>query len=164
MPVVRVALVRAPIDVSALLADVASPAAGATVLFLGTVREVNDGREVTGIEYSAYEAMAEREMRAIATEAAEHFAPARVGLVHRLGTLALGEASVAIAIAHPRRAPAMDAQRQMIEALKRRVPIWKLEHYVDGTREWVDPTRAAEPGVRESSASSPGMLGDVARA
>jgi len=143
-----VALVRDPIDVGVLLAAVANDAMGATTLFLGTVRDVNDGRAVSGIEYSGYEPMAEREMHAIATEAAMRWAPARVAIVHRLGTLSLGEASVAIAVAHPRRAPAMDAQRYVIEELKRRVPIWKLEHYVDGTREWVDPTRQPrEPGA-----------------
>jgi molybdopterin synthase catalytic subunit len=62
---------------------------------------------------------------------------------HRLGYLALGEASVAVAVAHPRRGPAFDASRYVVEELKRRVPIWKREHYTDGTREWVDPTRAA---------------------
>ena len=152
---VQVALVHAPIDVARVLASVADPATGATTLFLGTVREENDGRAVTGIDYSGYEPMALREMNAIAAEAAARWPGARVALVHRLGTLALGEASVAIAVAHPRRVPAMDAQRYVIEELKRRVPIWKLEHYVDGTREWVDPTRKAEAG----SANRPGGAG-----
>ena len=153
-----VALVRSPIDVGALIASVADAAAGATTLFLGTVRDVNDGRAVLGIEYSAYEPMAEREMHAIAAEAAEQFPSARVAVVHRLGTLAIGEASVAIAIAHARRAPAMDAQRYVIEELKRRVPIWKLEHYADGTREWVDPTNGAGQGAGESDAAEPGII------
>lgn len=147
MAALHVALVRAPIDVAALLARVADHATGATTLFLGTVRDVNDGRAVTGIEYSAYDAMAEREMAAIVAEAAERWPETRLALEHRLGTLGLGEASVAIAVAHPRRAPALDAQRYVIEELKRRVPIWKLEHYVDGTREWVDPTAAADTGT-----------------
>lgn len=137
----HVALVRDAIDPVALLARVADHATGATTLFLGTVRDVNDGRAVTGIEYSAYDAMAQREMTAIVDEAAARWPGARLALEHRLGTLGLGEASVAIAVAHERRAPALDAQRYVIEELKRRVPIWKLEHYVDGTREWVDPTR-----------------------
>ena len=142
--VTHVALVRAPIDVARLLGSVADDSTGATTLFLGTVRDVNDGRAVTGIEYSGYEPMALREMSAIAAEAVERWPESRVAVVHRLGTLGLGEASVAIAVAHPRRAPAMDAQRYVIEELKRRVPIWKLEHYVDGSREWVDPTRASD--------------------
>jgi molybdopterin synthase catalytic subunit len=156
----RVWLVRAPIDVATVLAEVADHATGATTLFLGTVREVNDGRAVTGIDYSAYDAMAEREMRAIAGEAAARWAPARIAIVHRLGTLGLGEASVAIAVAHPRRAPAMDAQRYVIEELKRRVPIWKLEHYVDGTREWVDPTAEIAGERVESERPAAGTLDD----
>jgi molybdopterin synthase catalytic subunit len=151
--VTNVALVRAPIDVAHVLGSVADPATGATTLFLGTVRDVNDGRAVTGIEYPAYEPMAVREMAAIAAEAVALWGDARVAVVHRIGMLSLGEASVAIAVAHPRRAPAMDAQRWMIEELKRRVPIWKLEHYVDGTREWVDPTREAGTGSRDANAA-----------
>jgi molybdopterin synthase catalytic subunit len=107
---------------------------------------VNDEREVNGIEYTAYDSMAEREMRRIIEEAAAKFSTDFIALEHRLGYLSLGEASVAIAVSHPRRSPALDASRFIIEELKRRVPIWKREHYIDGTREWVDPTKA-EPKV-----------------
>jgi molybdopterin synthase catalytic subunit len=141
----RTALHQRPLDAAALLAEVGSVANGAAVLFVGTVRDVNDGRAVTGIDYSAYEAMAEREMAAIAGEAAERFGTADIVVEHRLGTLGLGEASVVIAVAHPRRAQAYEASRYIIEELKRRVPVWKREHYADGTREWVDPTGAAAP-------------------
>lgn len=141
-PRVRTAIVERPIDYAALLAEVADHATGASLLFVGTVRDVNEGRAVTGIEYRAYTAMAERELRAIAEEAAQRFGLAAVAIEHRLGVLALGEGSVAIAVSHARRARAYEASRYAIEELKRRVPIWKLEHYVDGTREWVDPTRA----------------------
>ena|SRR5690242_11998093 len=135
-------LVRDPIDAATLLRAVSNPANGAVLLFLGVVRDVNDGRAVTGIEYSAYESMAARELTDIAAEAAEQFAPADVAIEHRLGELGLEEASVAIVVAHPRRDDAYRASRWMIEELKRRVPIWKLEHYADGTREWVDPTHS----------------------
>jgi len=139
----RVALVHAPIDVSALLAEVSDAGAGATTLFLGTVREVNDGRAVTGIDYSAYDAMAVREMTRIVEEAVTRYGTPHIVMEHRLGFLALTEVSIAIAVSHARRAPAMDAARYVIEEVKKRVPIWKREHYVDGTREWVDPTRQA---------------------
>ena len=132
-----------PLDGAALLAEVGSPVHGAALLFVGTVREVNDGRAVSGIDYSAYLAMARRELAAIVAEAESRFPPAAVVAEHRLGYLALGEASVAVAVAHPRRGPAFDASRYVVEELKRRVPIWKREHYTDGTREWVDPTRGA---------------------
>ena len=139
---VRSELVRRPIDVSSLIGEAASAGRGATAVFVGTVRDFNDGRTVAGIEYSAYDAMAQREMMTIAVEAeAQHGAP-HIVVEHRLGMLAVGETSIAIAVAHERRAPALDAMRYVIEEFKRRVPIWKLEHYVDGTREWTDPTRA----------------------
>ncbi len=137
---IRTAMVEAPIDAAALLAAVTSPATGATTLFLGTVRDVNDGRVVTGIEYSAYTAMAGEELQRVADEAAARFDGIRIVVEHRIGTLHLEEVSVAIAVAHARRAPAMDAQRYIIEELKRRVPIWKREHYVEGDWRWVDPT------------------------
>jgi molybdopterin synthase catalytic subunit len=147
-------IVERPVDVSALLAAVADVRAGATSLFLGTVRDVNDGRAVSGIEYSCYRAMAEREMRAVCDDVAARFGPVAVAVEHRIGMLALGEVSVAIAVSHSRRAGAADGARHAIEELKRRVPIWKREHYVDGTREWIDPTNAghtAEPGGHEPS-------------
>jgi molybdopterin synthase catalytic subunit len=133
-------LVREPIDASALVASVSRPSNGAVLLFIGVVRDVNDGREVSGIEYSAYEPMAARELADIATEAADRFGMTEVAVEHRLGQLALEEASVGIAVAHPHRAEAYEASRWIIEEIKRRVPIWKREHYADGTREWVDPT------------------------
>jgi molybdopterin synthase catalytic subunit len=150
----RTALVDGPIDVTTLTHEVASASNGATVLFVGTVRDVNDGRPVTGMEYSAYKSMAEREMSDIVREASEQYGTSDVVVEHRLGALELGEASVAIAVGHPHRDGAYAASRYVIEQLKRRVPIWKLEHYVDGTREWVDPTRHAahaSPGAETQS-------------
>ena len=143
----RVALVDRAIDVSALLSEIADDSCGAVTVFLGCVRNVNDGRAVTGIEYSAYRSMAEREMGSIAREAADRFGVTRLVIEHRLGALVLGDVSVAVVAAHPRRSPALDAMRFAIEQLKRRVPIWKLELYTDGTREWVGAgTGNGEPG------------------
>lgn len=137
----RVALVKAPIDVATLLAEVSTSSSGATTLFLGTVREMNDARSVVGIDYSAYDAMASRELETIAREAVERFGTTHVVVEHRIGYLSLADVSVAIAVSHARRSPAMDAARYVIEEVKKRVPIWKREHYVDGAREWIDPTR-----------------------
>jgi molybdopterin synthase catalytic subunit len=139
----RTAIVTHPIDVTAIIAEVASDGAGATSLFLGTVRDINDGRAVTGMEYTAYGAMAERELAKIAAEAVERFGGVALSVEHRIGVLALGDVSVAIAAAHPHRRDALDATRFVIEELKKRVPIWKREHYADGTREWVDPSASA---------------------
>ena len=137
---IRTAIVADVIDVTALIREVTSEATGATTLFLGTVRDVNDGREVTGIEYTAYAGMASDELQRIAEEAQAQFLGIRVAVEHRIGTLGLTDVSVAIAVAHARRAQALDASRFIIEELKRRVPIWKCEHYVDGDRHWIDPT------------------------
>jgi len=138
--VLHVAIVTGPIDVSALLSRAQAPGVGAVSLFLGTVRDLNDGRPVSGMEYEAYESMAESELRAIAHETCGRIAGLRLVVEHRVGALDIGEASVAIVAAHAHRAQAMDGARDVIEALKRRVPIWKREHYVSGDREWIDPT------------------------
>lgn len=146
----RTAIVEHALDVAALTAEVASPACGATSIFLGTVRNVNDGREVNGIEYSAYLGMASAEIQRIVDEAAGQFETDRIVVEHRIGMLGLGEASVAIVVAHARRAAAIDATRYIIEELKKRAPIWKREHYADGTSEWVDPTRPPQAAEQSS--------------
>lgn len=146
----RTAIVDGPIDAAALMAEVARHSNGATLLFVGTVRDLNDGRPVNGMEYTAYRSMAEREMADIAREAAARFGTADIVVEHRIGMLELGEASVVIAVAHPHRGEAYDASRYVIEQLKQRVPIWKLEQYQDGTREWVHAGSSAGRGKREA--------------
>jgi molybdopterin synthase catalytic subunit len=126
------------IDVAALTREVSAAERGAISVFLGTVRNTNEGRAVDGIDYSAYDAMAVAEMTRIADEAATKYPGVAVALEHRVGTLAVGDVSVAVVCAHAHRAAALDANRYVIEELKRRVPIWKREHYLDGTSEWVD--------------------------
>jgi molybdopterin synthase catalytic subunit len=92
--------------------------------------------------------MAENEMAVIVSEAASQFDTDDIVVEHRVGRLGIGEASVVIAVAHPHRAQAYEASRFIIEALKKRVPVWKGEEYLDGTREWVDPTTAREAAQR----------------
>lgn len=133
-------LTREPIDVPRLLDRVRGARHGAVLLFLGVVRETNDGRAVTGIEYSAYESMAARELHAIAAEGGERHPESDIAIVHRLGELALEEVSVGIAVGHAHREQGYALSRWIIEELKRRVPIWKREQYVDGGVGWVDPT------------------------
>lgn len=131
------AIVEHPIDVPAILERVSRSANGATVLFLGMVRDMNEGRDVTGIEYTAYRSMAERELATIVEEATALADSGDIAVEHRLGQLEVGDCSVAIAVGHPHRGRAFEAARYVIEELKQRVPIWKREHYVDGAREWV---------------------------
>jgi molybdopterin synthase catalytic subunit len=137
-------IVQREIDVARLLDVVRSASHGAISVFLGTVREINDGRDVSGIEYSAYAAMAEEEMERIVDEARHAFGVTAVAVEHRIGALDVGETSIAIVTAHAHRAPAIESNRYIIEEIKKRVPIWKLEHYADGSREWVDPTLAQQ--------------------
>ena len=146
-PCVSGRLVRTPIAAAALLDVVAHETAGAQTAFLGAVRDHNAGRAVTGIDYAAYEPMADAELAAIAAEAGERWPGVRIAIEHRIGTLAVGEISVGIAVAHAHRAPAFDACRFAIEAIKQRVPIWKREHYADGTRAWVDASSGGAAGA-----------------
>ena len=128
-----------PIELAPLLADVQSPARGGVSLFLGQVRDHHEGRAVLSLEYSAYGPMAEAECARIVTEAERRWSVA-VALRHRIGSLAVGDLAVAVVVASAHRADAFAACRHVIEEVKRRVPIWKREHYADGTVTWVDPT------------------------
>jgi molybdopterin synthase catalytic subunit len=128
-------LVRGPIDTAAL--STPNPRDGAACLFVGVVRDLNRGRTVTAIDYEAYEEMALPLLEEIGAETARLFPVTDVRLVHRLGRLVVGEASVAVAVTSPHRAEAFAACRHAIDALKARVPIWKKEHYADGS-EWLD--------------------------
>jgi molybdopterin synthase catalytic subunit len=134
----RTAMVERAIDPAALTAEVASASNGATVVFIGTVRDMNDGRDVTALDYKAYASMAERELSAIVIEAETRWSPSRIVCEHRVGALTLGDASVVIAASHPHRAEAFEACRYVIEELKKRLPVWKREHYADGDLAWVE--------------------------
>jgi molybdopterin synthase catalytic subunit len=148
----RTAIVERVIDPCAVLQEVSHSRNGASVLFVGTVREVNDGEAVSGLDYSAYSSMAERELVTIVAEAADRWKTSDIVVEHRVGSLELGEASVAIAAAHPHRGEAFEAARYIIEELKKRLPIWKREHYVDGRSEWV---QKAEMGDGRSEMGAP---------
>ena len=134
MPVLA-RLVREPIDAAALAAT--SPRDGAGCLFVGVVRDENRGRAVVAIDYEAYEEMALPLLREIGEETLRLHPVSDVRLVHRLGHLRVGEASVAVAVSSPHREEAFAACRHAIDELKARVPIWKKEHYADGSA-WLD--------------------------
>jgi molybdopterin synthase catalytic subunit len=169
--IVRAEVTEAPIDVGAVLADVAHDAHGAAILFLGVVRDHNEGRPVEGIHYEAYRDMAEAELRRVARDclmgdvaehapaaaadaretdqpeaAVAHALGARVSVVHRTGDLAVGDASLAVAVSTAHRADAYALSRAILEALKQRLPVWKKERYADGAAEWLDG-RTPEPAA-----------------
>jgi molybdopterin converting factor subunit 1 len=129
-------LVDELIDTNELVATASHPSCGAVVLFVGTARSQTGTRTVESITYDAYRSMAAEKLETIATELQDSSSILRVHIVHRLGEVPVGEASVAIAVASPHRSAAFDASREALERLKREVPIWKLEHYSDGPPEW----------------------------
>ena len=137
MPQHRCWITEDPIDACALLGDCSSASDGAALLFVGVVRDHNEGKSVGHLDYKAYPEMAERVLREIVAEAAEQWETGSMAVVHRVGRLEIGEASVAIAVAAPHRGDAYAASRYIIEELKKRVPVWKREGYLDGESEWL---------------------------
>jgi molybdopterin synthase catalytic subunit len=147
---VRAGLTTHPLDVVRLVQEVASPERGATACFIGTVRDANQGRPVRGIDYRAYEEMVEVEMKRILVEALELHDGIDAVAEHRIGSLAVGDASIVVVVAHAHRGAALNALRYVVEEIKSRAPIWKLELYEDGTREWV--TTGMLPNVSDAIA------------
>jgi molybdopterin synthase catalytic subunit/molybdopterin converting factor small subunit len=129
-------LTEDPIDLAAVLAEVADERAGAVATFLGTTRVRSRGRTVLHLEYEAYEGMAEQVMEEIAAGLLARYDLCRVAITHRVGRVGIGETSVAIAVSAPHRADALAACRDAIDTLKLEVPLWKKEVY-EGGEEWV---------------------------
>ena len=125
-------IVNHPIDTEAVIGAAADPAAGATVTFIGTTRNENDGRQVIQLEYEAYEEMALAELRKIGDTMRERWPIARVAIVHRIGVVPIGDASVVIAVSAAHRRAAFEACHYAIDRLKEVVPIWKKEHFAGG--------------------------------
>jgi molybdopterin synthase catalytic subunit len=126
-----------PLSTEEALAFVAAPGAGASCLFVGTVRDSSDAGGVTSLRYEAWDELAKTRLREIAGELLERWPVLRVAIVHRTGDLTVGEASVVIACSAPHRADSFEACRHGIERLKHDVPIWKKEALVDGDAHWV---------------------------
>ena len=133
-----------PLEPDRVVATLSAPHEGGVVTFVGMVRDHQNGRRVTHLEYSAYLPMAEAECGRIVREAEGKW-PVRVVLQHRIGSLAVGEPAVVVGVASAHRAPAFEACRYVIEEVKRRVPIWKKEFYTDGTVSWVNPAELRAP-------------------
>lgn len=125
-----------PLDPRQVEASVADPGAGATVTFVGTVRDHARGRAVVQLDYEAYADAAEAMLRQIGDEIRERWGLENVAIVHRVGSLGVGEASVVISVSSAHRDEAFDACRYTIQRIKEIVPIWKKEHYGDGAT-WI---------------------------
>lgn len=132
-----VQILREPIDTERIVNAVKSGGDGAVCVFDGIVRDNTRGRATLHLDYEAYEEMALRQMRMLREEAIAKFGVREVAIVHRLGRLSVGETSVLIAVASAHRGAAFDACRHLIDTLKKTVPIWKREQFVDGAV-WAD--------------------------
>jgi len=125
-------IIQAPINMQELTDFVADPGAGAMATFVGMTRNTNEGRQVTRLEYECYPGMAEKEMEKIAAEVLRRWPIKKIAIVHRLGQVDIGEASVAIAVSSGHRHAAFEACHYAINQLKETVPIWKKELYKGG--------------------------------
>lgn len=132
----RCALSDRPLDVPGLLAAVADDAAGGQALFVGVVRDHDNGAAVTRLDYEAHPS-AEPSLRAVADQVAARPGVRAVAVEHRTGQLAVGDVAVVCAVSAGHRGDAFDACRELIDTVKERVPIWKRQHLADGTAEWV---------------------------
>ncbi len=132
-------LTNETIDYTALTESVRSTAAGAVVLFLGTVREMTEGRQTIALDYEAFPEMASTKLEELLAEACEKWPVSKAAIAHRLGRLELGDVSVAVAVSTPHRQQAFEAGKYLIDRLKVIVPIWKKENWADGSTAWVHP-------------------------
>lgn len=128
-----------PIDVNLLLERVKSNRAGAVVFFLGTTREFTGNRRTLSLDYDSYHEMALSKLKELNFEARRRWDLVECAIIHRRGNVALGEASVAVAVSAPHRKEAFEAVQWLMDTLKATVPIWKKENWADGTSEWVHP-------------------------
>jgi MoaE-MoaD fusion protein len=145
-------IVSQRIDVAAVSAAVAHPSTGATVTFIGTTRDHHADRRVTQLEYEAYPEMALAEMRKIGARARQRWPIEHIAIVHRIGVVPIGEASVVIAVSAAHRQAAFDACHFAIDRLKEVVPIWKKEHF-DGGEIWIG-SQTGEPFTSRKGAPS----------
>jgi molybdopterin synthase catalytic subunit len=132
-----VRVTASPLESAEALAFVADPGSGGTVLFAGTVRDHSDAGGVTGLTYEAWEERAVALLEAVAAEMLERWPVRKVALLHRVGQLEVGEASVLVCCSAPHRAEAFEAARHGIERVKQDVPIWKKERLLTGEAHWV---------------------------
>lgn len=128
-----------PLDIASLRAQVLDRRAGGYASFEGWVRDHHAGRAVDGLDYEAYAALAEREGERVIAEAKARFEVIEACCAHRVGTLAIGDMAVWVGVSAAHRGAAFDACRYIIDETKRRVPIWKREHYREGDADWLHP-------------------------
>ncbi|WP_062206836.1 molybdenum cofactor biosynthesis protein MoaE [Streptomyces sp. NBRC 109706] len=148
-PIRLLAIRDTPLSVDEVRLAVGDAAAGATVLFVGTVRDHDghaDGAAVTSLEYSAHPT-AEAELRRVAEQVVAEFPGCAVAATHRVGELVVGDLAVVVAVSAGHRGEAYEASRRLIDELKRQVPIWKHQCFADGSHEWVGADAGCSAGT-----------------
>ena len=144
-----ISITQNPIDSSAVLASVSDSDCGANVLFVGTTRRMTGQRETTRLEYECYEAMAVSKMETLVSQATKQWSLVKVSIVHRVGIVEIGAASIAVAVSSAHRSAAFESASWLLERLKQEVPIWKREIWADGQEEWIHPEGVSSPVPRD---------------
>lgn len=145
----HVRLRAGPLDAEALRTLVADPAAGATVVMVGSTRSMTDGVPTAALDYEAHAGLAETRLREILAAAAADHGLVAAAVEHRLGRVPVGVASICVAVSAAHRRPAFAAAEWIVDEVKRTVPIWKCDESPDGTRTWVHPADAPRPDGAE---------------
>ena len=140
-------IIAEPIDIAGVIKSVKADEAGAIDVFVGTTRNHSGGRAVTGLDYEAYVPMALKTLASVEQEARSRWNLIDVAVVHRIGKVEIGEASVVIAVSSAHRDEAFQACRYLIDRLKEVVPIWKREYFADGSFEWSMHSHEQQPGA-----------------
>ena len=148
-------IIQDPVDPQELLRAASGEEVGGIASFFGAVRCQNAGKRVVAVEYHAYPTMAEKILARVAEEMQREFGPLRVALIHRIGSLGIGEISLGIAVGAPHRREALAAVAYAVERVKNEVPIWKREIYSDGSA-WLEPAPASPPGAGNGERSTKG--------
>lgn len=143
-PVIHLQIHQHEINYAELTESVRNHRCGAVLLFLGTVREFTSGKQTSSLSYEAYEPLAIAELNRLVQEAMSQWPLAAVSIEHRIGDLELGDIAVAIAVSTPHRKEAYESGQWLMEQIKKSVPIWKREHWTDGTQEWIHPQQSSQ--------------------
>lgn len=136
---IHIAITHSPITIESLRDHIVDPDVGAHGWFEGVTRRTTDGRETTELCYEAFEPMASMEMRQLGGEVASEFGLTALVIVHRLGVVPIGEASLIVGCSSPHRLAVFQSLQKIVDRLKVTVPIWKKEQFADGTSQWVHP-------------------------
>ncbi len=143
-----VEITRTTIDIQRLITFVTTPETGGIDIFIGSTRNHSGGRKVLALEYESYEPMALNVMQSLEADTHKRWPLQRIAIVHRIGKIAIGEASVVIAVSSAHRKEAFEACRFIIDELKKIVPIWKREYFADGSVEWSGQSAMPTPVSR----------------